>query len=212
MVSMADQRPWLKLWKSTYTDSDLAQLSLEDQARWFRLLLLVGLNGERGTMLLREHGRGLLGCFWTTLGARGTHRLKMNPAILARLPGVTYAEEHDGLRVTFTKWAKYQDDTSAERTRAWRHKRASGDATSPSPSDATTRHVVTEQEEKRRDTPLPPVGGVTPKPSPWPEHPEHLAKRLAAFEEGYRDSLATCPDLRAFCAEIVQAAETWPGR
>lgn len=50
------------------------------------------------------------------------------------------------------------------------------------------------------------------KLEPWPPHPPILDRKLAAFAEGYRDSLATCPDPGAFRAEVVRAAPTWPDR
>jgi len=163
---MSDQRPWLKLWKSAYTDSQLTRLSLDDQARWFRLLLYVGLNGERGTVLLRGHERDALTLFWTTSQPRGTHMLKRVTKILDRMPGVTWADEHDGLRITFTKWAKYQEDTSAIRMRAHRERRHTphdGDGTSPSQNVHAHTSDVTVQEEKRRDTPISPPSPPSPK-------------------------------------------------
>lgn len=164
---MADQRPWLKLWKSAYTDSQLTRLSLDDQARWFRLLLFVGLNGEHGTVLLRGHERDALTLFWTTSQPRGTHMLKRVTTILDRMPGVTWSDEHDGLRITFTKWAKYQEDSSAERMRKHRfhrHYQASGDGNSSSHDVNTRTSDVTVQEEKRRDTPISPPSPPSPKP------------------------------------------------
>jgi hypothetical protein len=163
---MSDQRPWLKLWKSAYTDSGLMKLTLEDQARWFRLLLYIGLNGERGSVLLRGHERDLLTCFWTTSQPRGTHMLKRVTTILDRMPGITYVDAHDGLRVTFTKWQKYQEDSSASRMRAHRdrrHRPSESDGTSPSPDVHAHTRDVTVQEEKRRDTPISPPSPPSPK-------------------------------------------------
>src|SRR3990167_4385261 len=62
-----------------------------------------------------------------------------------------------------------------------------------------------------------PVPSHTPQPppvpaSPWPQHPTHLPRKLAAFEEGYATAFIGCPDALAFRAEIVRAAPTWPGR
>jgi hypothetical protein len=134
-------------------------------------LLFVGLNGEHGTVLLRGHERDALTLFWTTSQPRGTHMLKRVTTILDRMPGVTWSDEHDGLRITFTKWAKYQEDSSAERMRRHRfnrHYQSPRDATSPSPDVHARTSDVTVQEEKRRDTPISPTSQRRlPDPFDW---------------------------------------------
>jgi hypothetical protein len=154
---MADTRPWLKLWKSAYSDPGLTQLSLEDQARWFRLLLYVGLNGEDGSVLVRQHARGLLTVFWTTSQPRGSNVIARTPKILDRMPGVVWADEHAGLRVTFTKWAKYQEDTSADRTKQWRNRRQPSDMKDVSRDTSPDRHTEPRgdgaRSRSRRDSP-----------------------------------------------------------
>lgn len=199
---MSDSRPWLKLWKTAYSDAGLNRLSLEDQARWFRLLLFVGINGERGQVVLRDGPRDLIDCLfppepdvdsWDGDGElpsqalpRGVHgastarprRVHRNGSrdvrrMLQRLPGIHHVSDGHGLTVIFTKWAKYQEDSSAERTRRWRH-RERRDGISPSQRDGTSdanlpshQNPVTVVEEKRRDTPISPSS--QPRPTPPPE-------------------------------------------
>jgi len=171
---MSDTRPWLKLWKSVLADVKLTRLSLEDQARWMRLLVFVGINGERGQLHLEEGLTPLSSLFRTRVASHTRDALN-------RLPGIVLRDDDPpsrGLTITFTKWAKYQEDSSANRTRNWRSRSAQRDGAPASPTDVR----VTVPEEKRRDTPLPPS-------SP----PSQNHDRPDTPPEAFR---LDCPDLR----------------
>jgi hypothetical protein len=133
---LADHRPWLKLWKTAYSDPGLERLSLEDQARWMRLLLFVGINGERGSITLSKGTEQLFSCF----RKRSASAVR---TILDAMPGVTVSDDEPpspSITVTFTKWPKYQVDSSAERTRDWRQRTQNGDGNPASHVTATPRH------------------------------------------------------------------------
>jgi len=135
---VADLRPWLKLWKTAYADAKLSRLSMEDRGRWVWLLLYVGLNGEGGRVVLATGLQEL----------RNVLALKDRKAVrecLDRLPGVACCDAvfpSQEVTITFTKWSKFQEDNSAERTRAWRQRKRYGDGNIPSQVTESERHKM----------------------------------------------------------------------
>lgn len=164
---MADQRPWIKLWKSFRTDPGIQRLTYRDQGRWLHLLLFVAEHGVEGvwTGPLRSLVHAL------DFAAEGARARRLCGRFLGRVPGVTVtaADTHEGqakvrlesgqgqarvshesqgeqldfdtdpltVTVTFRNWSKYQESNSLHRTRAWRGKRH-GDAPTPSPDPSHT--------------------------------------------------------------------------
>lgn len=150
---MADQRPWIKLWKSFRSDPDIKRLGVEGMGRWMLLLLFVAEHGREGVWSGPMHSL-VHALTFTGNGERARRRAGQ---FLARLPGVTvtvkgvatgwpqggherapehtvstpieHGEQgsltHDPLTVTvtFRNWAKYQESNSVHRTRRWRGKR-----------------------------------------------------------------------------------------
>jgi hypothetical protein len=184
---MADLRPWLKLWKTTYNDAQLSRLSMEDRGRWLWLLLYVSLNGERGRMVLAGGLQELRDVLATA--SRGPRDDSVR-RILSRLPGVSICDADapsHAVTITFDKWAKYQEDSSAERTRRWRQQRRHGDGIQPSQVTEHQRHTDDlgdgVRSRSRRDTPLPPA---SPRPLPDPFdwfNPEHWDLAMALPED-----------------------------
>src|SRR5439155_17337972 len=132
---MADQLRWWKLWTSALSDPDLEALSLEDFARWCRLGAWLRVHGEGGVALLSRPGRSLV-------EAWRSRTWKNTLAILSRLPGVSTevldkepSKDPCRIRISVRNWRKYQEDSSVQRTRAWRERRAKGDGQPASRGD-----------------------------------------------------------------------------
>jgi hypothetical protein len=186
---MADHRPWLKLWKTAYSDPALSRLSLEDLGRWLRLLLFVGLNGEGGSITLPEGLEHLS----NTLRVRSA---KAAREALGRLPGVAIKEADflsSAVTVSFTKWKKYQVDDSSPRVQRWRDKRRSGNADPSLPVTEEQRYTEGQgngaREDKTREESLtrrergtnpraqgtnPRALGTNPRAGDPSTNPEHL--------------------------------------
>jgi len=139
---MPPHRPWLKTWISLLTDPDFDALTLQDQARWLRLFLYVGANGERGQLVLKEGldpsrtGSGSISNLFRLRFAKQTREA------LGRLPNVVVEDAQfpsTETTITFTKWAKYQEDNSQERLRKHRRSKAERNADSPFPETPTDR-------------------------------------------------------------------------
>lgn len=195
---MADQRPWIKLWKSFRSDPDIRRLSFEAQGRWLHLLLFIAEHGTDGSWT------GPLGALVHALQFvnRGERGRQAAGKFLARLPGVTVTArdvatvspqggsrvapatpighmEQGGLlndpitvTVTFRNWAKYQESNSIHRTRRWRGKRHGDgqEASQASPSTASQSSPHVTRSRSRRDkNPLTPVTIVPTYPEPDPD-------------------------------------------
>lgn len=231
---MGDQLRWWKLWTSALGDPSLEALTLEDWARWARLGALTTTHGDHGRYHACYPARALVATLRVG-GHEGSSRhgsawcWKTLLATLRRLPGLVVVEDGSGksrsLTITWTNWRKYQEDSSTQRMRTWRANQRARDGQQASRGDG--QHTVTSRDtcdglpasqvtvQTRRDETVPSLKGspsTDRHQSPWPDHPHHLDRKLAAFEAGYHDSLATCPDPLAFRRQVVEAAETWPGR
>jgi hypothetical protein len=148
---MADQLRWWKLWTTALDDPDLANLSMEDCWRWAALGVLLRAHGEGGTATWRRPGHALAKAWRTTW-----RRL---PKIARRLPGVEVTDTADTITIRMRNWHKYQEDSSAQRTRAWRERRRNGDGWPTVTRDGQPSSRETEQ--TRRDETVPPLVPVT---------------------------------------------------
>jgi len=216
---MSDQLRWFKVWTSAATDPDLRALGLQDFARWVLFGLYVREHGERGRIVLRSPGLELVQRLKTRTRTPLQSRWLSLIKTLQKFPNVTVDPldgAGDAVTVTIRNWAKYQEDTSWKRQREYRERR---NADRHADRHADRNADSNESDARTRgdgSTPSLKVSPVTaqgkPLASPWPEHPTHLDRKLAAFEEGYATAFIGCPDALAFRAEIVRAAPTWPGR
>lgn len=163
---MGDQGRWFKLWTSAGSDPDLMDLSLEDFARWCLFGLHLKLHGESGKITLKPPCNALL---WKL-------RLPDFPALVAILqsfPNCTVSVTGDvtntnvTITVTWRNWRKYQEDSSVERTRAWRDKRRiQRDDKRDAP--VTTLEEKRGEEKRGEETPLKVQGGPGGN-GLWPE-------------------------------------------
>jgi hypothetical protein len=190
---MADHRPWLKLWTKALADPDLGHLSMADRGRWVWLLLHVSLHGEQGRLVLKRGIGELRDLFTDWVGDDETPsqadpllthpeptlspaRTRVRPRavgvlrLLKRLPGVSLQEAsfpESQMTVMFTKWSKYQVDSSMERTRTWRQRQRTSDGKSPSHGDGNTPSQAqprdgARREETRREPPNPRDPDINP--------------------------------------------------
>ena len=136
---MGDQGRWFKLWVGWDADPDMANLSLENQARWCRFGTYLKQHGHRGHLKVVTPAKALQELF----------RVDSFNAVLAVLSAFPNCRVTDvtnspvTLEVTWLNWHKYQGDYSGDRVREWRQQqRQSGNA------------IKKRGEETRRDSPL----------------------------------------------------------
>ena len=144
---MADQGVWFKLWVTSLSDPHLADLSLDDFARWVILGTYIKAHGTAGSVRLLPPARALCGLV----------RVADFDALVAlfhRLPNVTEEKEKTPVSletltvVTFRNWSKYQGDYSTHRVRKMRQMKRS-----------KRRREEKREEETRRDvSPIVPTG------------------------------------------------------
>lgn len=191
---MADQLRWWKLWTAALTDPDLEGLSLEDWARWARLGAFTTLHGDHGVCHATYPATALVESL--RIGGRGGvsrhgQTWCWNALIksLLQLPGIGVAVQGDGAQrsatITWKNWRKYQEDSSAERTRRWREDKRLRDGQSASrcddPETVTGRdgrdgqpasHVTVQPGSPRPGNPIVPLASPSqPRPNGRPERP-----------------------------------------
>ena len=121
---MADQGVWFKLWISALADPDLANLSLEDFARWAILGTYIKAHGTDGMLRLTAPARALSGL----LQVGDFVALQ---EVFLRLPNVRVEKDNSTvscetiLTVSLRNWAKYQGDYSTFRVRKMREMKRS---------------------------------------------------------------------------------------
>ena len=156
---MADQLPWWKLWTSVLTDDAMQALSLEDFARWCFLGVWLRQHGDGGSGVISRSSHALTRAWrsrnWTSV-----------MVILQRLPNVSVevlevdpSGEPIALRVAMANWRKYQEESSTQRTRAWRERKRKGDGQQGVTGDGQPASHVTVQ-TRRDEIPLPPLSPI----------------------------------------------------
>lgn len=124
---MSDQRAWIKLWCRARHDTSLCNLPLNDWARWIRILMYVGTEGNNGKFILRKSESKVL-CHW--LEIEGWEllitKLKYLPnisvfAVLLQNPlQEPLHEPNCDYLVKINNWYKYQLDSARERVKKHR--------------------------------------------------------------------------------------------
>jgi hypothetical protein len=118
---MSDQSKWLKLWESALTDPHLENLSLEDWARYVRLMLYIKCHGHLGRIQIPEPFKAIKNLF-------RVESIDQINAVLKSFPNLDcyIVPCNDKTCVTlhlhFSNWYKYQIDSSAHRVKRWRAK------------------------------------------------------------------------------------------
>lgn len=153
---MSRPRHWIKLWVAYLTTP--AHLDLSEGAFGLGplLLLLATWDGEydSGGWLLAEDGSPMT----ARSLARATHRdsiARLNSQLAELLKCGTLSRREDGA-LGFPKFGRWQETTSAKRTRVWRHNQRHGDA----PCDAQTEDDQTTDDQNPSGSPPTPSPGV----------------------------------------------------
>lgn len=100
-------RKWVKVWHEILTDTTFLNLSLEQQARFYHLLVYVSQHGDRGVLTVEAPARYLL----TLMQCANYDELV---TLIAQLPNVQIVKNsHANFSVTIKGWSKYQIDSTA---------------------------------------------------------------------------------------------------
>lgn len=154
---MGDQLRWWKLWETALFDEKLAALSMEDCWRWAVLGVLLRVHGDGGVATWSRRG-GALVTAWRTTPQRVA-------GIAQRLPGLDVTVTDSTITIRMRHWHKYQEDSSAIRTRSWRERARARDG-QPTVTSHVTRDgqpASLETVQTRRDETIPPI--IPPSPS-----------------------------------------------
>ena len=114
---MSDQGLWFKLWCSADDDPDLANLSLENFARWCKLGMYVKKHGTNGVLKVTSPAIALQHKFHVTTFDQVQVLLNEMPHVKSEysdVTGVTVAI------VTYENWQRFQGDMSRDRVRKFR--------------------------------------------------------------------------------------------
>ncbi len=114
-------RRWVKIWHEILSDPDFQNLDLEQQARYYHLIVSTSAHGQKGRLTIDRPARQfshLMHCdtFDTLkLAIKGVANTMKNLSFID-------SKCNDKFSVTFQKWHKYQVDSSAERVARFREK------------------------------------------------------------------------------------------
>ena len=172
---MADQGRWFKLWTTAPYDPKLADLSLEDFARWCLFGTYLKTHGENGSITIKAPGKSVKDLF-------RVETFEEVIKVLARFPNcdveevpiaVTITDRH--IIVRWRNWHKYQVDSSSDRMVGWRQKQREG---------VTSKKRREEKRgEEKRIPPIVPQGTSTTLDSAfttfWSLYPKKVAKPVA---------------------------------
>jgi len=109
---MGDAGRWWKLWTTAPTDEKLADLSLEDFARWCLFGIYLKTHGTQGTIVLSPPCKTL--CDWFRV-----RDFAGVLSVIAQFPNCTVTGVTT-VTVTSRNWSKYQGDFSGDRVRKYR--------------------------------------------------------------------------------------------
>ena len=111
-------RRWVKVWHEILSDHKFQDLSLEQQARFYNLLVYMSVHGNKGNLQINPPARSLISLFQCTDFDHLLVCLKTLPNIKIETPC-----DNAQLGVTFINWSKYQiDSTSYDRVQRYREK------------------------------------------------------------------------------------------
>ena len=219
---MADQLRWWKLWETALSDEKLRALPMEDCWRWAVLGVWLRVHGDGGSGFSPTPHEALADIF--RMVARGGRRgareqlAERVREILRRLPGVDVADVPGGITVRMRHWHKYQEDSSATRTRAWRDRQRQRDGQQTVTPTVTRdgQPASRETEQTRRDetrSPLSPLSPPTQIRHDWPPGVDHRATDWLPGRWPYETFHHDCPE-RAWRGHCVRAeyADAHPGQ
>ena len=111
-------RRWVKVWHEILTDQNFQNMSLDQQARFYNLLVYTSAHGDSGTIKIVAPGR----VFIHLLQCENYDHLVQ---CITEIPNIGIVKNDNAeLSVTFSNWYKYQvDSTSYDRVKKHRNKR-----------------------------------------------------------------------------------------
>lgn len=123
---MADQGRWFKLWYEALSDPDLGNLTIDDFGRWAKFGVYLKAHGTDGSIRLIPPSTML--CSILQLPS-----FSAMISCFSLFPNCQISRDDDGVTlgdvavtVKWLNWRKYQVDSSAERQRRYRHRKAFG--------------------------------------------------------------------------------------
>jgi len=133
-MSSASRR-WVKVWHEILTDPEFQNLSLEQQARYYNLLVYVSAHGDKGIIEIPLPARYLCHLF------QSANNDDLIVHLNELLPlGIIVVCDNAKISVTISGWSKYQvDSTSYERQKRFRE----GKSVTPKDKD--------KEEDKEKD-------------------------------------------------------------
>jgi len=111
---VSDQGKWAKVWVSSLRDPSLDSLSLEDWARWMKMVILVKEQGDKGTIKIENPSPSIYGMLRVTNWDEMMLCFKRFP----NCEIVTIDDRY--INLTFHNWYKFQGDNSIDRVRKYR--------------------------------------------------------------------------------------------
>lgn len=112
-------RRWVKIWHEILSDPDFQNLNLEQQARYYHLIISTSAHGQKGRLTIERPARQLS----YLMHCDGFDPLKLAIKDVANtMKNLVFLPSkcNDKFSVTFQKWHKYQVDSSAERVAKYR--------------------------------------------------------------------------------------------
>lgn len=125
---MSDQARWLKLWGSALGDPHLENLSLENWARYIRLMLYTKCHGKMGKIRFPYPFQALKSLFRLDDEETVISILKAFPNVIFRRfkrnGENIVTDTKETIDIVFLNWHKYQVDSSNERVRRFRQRKS----------------------------------------------------------------------------------------
>lgn len=106
------------MWHEILNDSKFHDMPLDQQARWYNLLVYISCHGDNGTAEIEAPAKMLC----TTMQCANFDELVSKLSCLVNVKTVEIS--HAKLSVTFSNWSKYQVDSTASERKARQRKRA----------------------------------------------------------------------------------------
>lgn len=109
-------RRWVKVWHEILNDTEFQNLSLEQQARYYGLLVFTSAQGEKGCVKFSSPAKRIVQLLQCEDFDHFIDVIKELPNLQIKV-----SSDNAKISVTFNKWSKYQvDSTSYERVKRFR--------------------------------------------------------------------------------------------
>ena len=159
-------RRWVKIWHENLTDPDFQNLTLEQQARYYNLLVYISAHGEGGRIVFPLPNRYLLILLQCHDECHAWNCISALQSV-----GVVAEKSHAQISVTIKNWSKYQiDSTACDRKRKQRKR----DNVTPKEKEKE-KESKEESKEESKDSIAVPVAKTRNRKQPASTDEEFLA-------------------------------------